>query len=82
MSTSVFSCSVAVLVLLSIACPSFAGKWMPVSNDEVVPDVEDYVLDYYGGHLDDDAPATPPTRTGAIIRILQPCVRSSGKKNN
>lgn len=55
---------------------------MPVSNDEVVPDVEDYVLDYYGGHLDDDAPATPPTRTGAIIRILQPCVRSSGKKNN
>ena len=80
MSINVISCSVAVIVLLSISCPSLAGKWMPVSNDEVVPDVEDYVLDYYGGKLDDDdAPATPPTRTGAIIRILQPCVRPSKK---
>jgi hypothetical protein len=48
---------------------------MPVSNDEVVPEVEDYVLDYYGGKIDDeDSPAPPPPRTGAIIRILQPCV--------
>ncbi len=44
-----------------------------MSNDEVVPDVEDYVLDYYGGKLDDDdPPPPPPPRTGAIIRILQP----------
>ncbi len=51
---------------------------MPVSNDEVVPDIEDYVLDYYGGKLDDDdAPAPPPPRTGAIIRILQPWVCTS-----
>jgi hypothetical protein len=65
----------ALIFLLFLAPPSYAGKWMPVSNDEVVPDVEDYVLDYYGGSLDDgDTPAPPPPRTGAIIRILQPWV--------
>ena len=73
MTASVASCSAALVILLCLIPHSFAGKWMPVSNDEVVPDVEDYVLDYYGGKLDDDdAPAPPPPKTGAIIRILQP----------
>ncbi len=70
--------SVVLIILICLTPFSFSGKWMPVSNDEVVPDVEDYVLDYYGGKIDDeDAPAPPPPRTGAIIRILQPCVNLS-----
>ena len=75
MSANVIGVYFALIFLLCISPPSYAGKWMPVSNDEVVPDVEDYVLDYYGGNLDDgDTPAPPPPRTGAIIRILQPWV--------
>ncbi len=75
MSANVIGVYFALIFLLFLAPPSYAGKWMPVSNDEVVPDVEDYVLDYYGGSLDDgDTPAPPPPRTGAIIRILQPWV--------
>jgi hypothetical protein len=73
MSASLIFINMALFILLCYTPPSFAGKWMPVSNDEVVPDVEDYVLDYYGGKLDDDdPPPPPPPRTGAIIRILQP----------
>ena len=75
MSANVIGVYFALIFLLCLSPPSYAGKWMPVSNDEVVPDVEDYVLDYYGGNLDDgDTPAPPPPRTGAIIRILQPWV--------
>ena len=69
-----FRSSVILIFLLLFAPHNNAGKWMPVSNDEVVPDVEDYVLDYYGGKIDDDdAPSPLPPRTGAVIRILQPC---------